>query len=93
MLPSVSRGKLPFLISHPIDHFLLLVNFSVGHVDSKIIPESVKRHMIQSLSHKNKGGKKGKSFSFLSFPFSDSLSFPVLFFSRVLHSSEGFICL
>lgn len=57
------------------------MNFSVGHVDSKIIPESVKRHMIQSLSHKNKGGKKGKSFSFLSFPFSDSLSFPVLFFS------------
>lgn len=55
MLPSVSRGKLPFLISHPIDHFLLLVKFlkfSVGHVDSKIIPESVKRHMIQSLSHK-----------------------------------------
>lgn len=82
MLLKACRGHFPFLISHPIDQFLLLVKLSVGHLVSKTIPESVKRHIIQCLSLvKINGEKKEKRLSFLSSPFLDSSGFPALFFS------------
>lgn len=72
MLPRVSRGYFPFLISHSIDQFLLLVKLSVGHLDSETIPESVKRPMIQCFSLvKINAGRKEKRFSFLSSSFLD----------------------
>lgn len=64
------------------------MKFSVGHSDSKIIPESVKRHMIQCLSCKNKGWKEGEKLFLSVIPLLRFLEF-----SSTVFSLESYILL
>lgn len=88
VLPTVSRRKFPFLISHPIDHFPLPMKLFVSHLGNKIITKHVNRYVIQIVfSGKLKRKKQNKKTTHSGF----TLIF--LSFSNIFHLQNSYISL